>query len=138
MIFDRSYKIFNGYDHLKEASDIFERLAKEGCLKKNRELSLPFNHESYIPWFLGNVCFMRNLEKLNLWGGELKLEHLVPFFRSCPKLVELHSNLKVGEKLEMDEGLKDILRKGFQRLRLFEFYGRIDNDTWPVIQEILT
>ena len=38
----------------------------------------------------------------------------------------------------MDDGRKNELRKGFQKLKLLMFCGHIDNVSWPVIKEIVT
>jgi hypothetical protein len=80
---------------------------------------------------------MKNLESLNL-HNEMKLEQLVPLFLSCPKLVELGLELIVREKPEMDEQQKNVLVKGFQRLKVMNLTSRINNDSWPVIGEMLT
>jgi hypothetical protein len=78
---------------------------------------------------------MTHLEKLSLLEWKLRLtEHLPQLFRSCPKLTELH--LKLDDWLKMDEEIKDELRLGFQRIRLFEVHW--DISAWPVIQELFT
>ena len=46
--------------------------------------------------------------------------------------------LDVEQKLEMDDNLKNDLRRGFQKLKILIFYGHIDNDSWPAIKEIVT
>jgi hypothetical protein len=82
---------------------------------------------------------MKNLDKLTLLGCEVPLEQLSTFFRSCPELVELSVYLDLdGQKLEMDDCLKNELRQGFQKLKLLAFHGHIDNDSWPAIKEIVT
>jgi len=69
---------------------------------------------------------------------EMKLEQLLPLFWSCPKLVHLDFKLIVREKLELDEQQKNVLIQGFQRLEHLRLESHIDNDTWPVIREMLT
>jgi hypothetical protein len=79
---------------------------------------------------------MTELEKLNVFDWNLRLTEDVPkLFRSCPKLTELRMKL-ASQKVEMNEGLKNELRSGFQRLRLFELNWCIDS--WPLIQEMFT
>ena len=81
---------------------------------------------------------MRKLDTLNLYHFEITLEQLSTLFRSCPELVELSVELDFGQKLEIDDGRKNELRKGFQKLKLLMFCGQIDNVSWPVIKEIVT
>jgi hypothetical protein len=138
LIADRSFTISYAPRDFYEASVIFELLAKNGCLNNNCALNTSYALRSYIPCFLGNICLMSKLETLNFWGCEIKVEEVVPLFRSCPKLVELYLRLNVSEKLKMDERLKNELGRGFQRLRLFELLCHIENSMWPVIQEMLT
>jgi hypothetical protein len=80
---------------------------------------------------------MKKLESLKL-KCVLRLKQLVPLFGSCPKLVELDLELIVSEKLDIDEQQKNILVQGFQRLKHLRFQSLIDNDSWPVIREMLT
>ena len=81
---------------------------------------------------------MKKLDTLKLVDCEITLEQLLTLFRSCPELVELSLELDAKQKLEMDNCLKNELRTGFQKLRRLMFYGHIDNDSWPVIKEIVT
>jgi hypothetical protein len=80
---------------------------------------------------------MKKLEMLRLKCG-VKLEQLVPLLWSCPKLVHLGLELIVSEKQEMDEQQENVLVQGFQRLERLEFKSHIDNDSWPVIRDMLT
>ena len=49
---------------------------------------------------------MKKLETLHLFNCEVKLEQLLPLFRSCPKLVQLYLHLFDNGKLQLDEHLK--------------------------------
>ena len=80
---------------------------------------------------------MTDLETLSLFEWNLTLTEDVPeLFRSCPKLTRLRLKLVESQKLELNEELKNDLRPGFQRLKIFEFKWKIESG--PVIQEILT
>jgi hypothetical protein len=87
---------------------------------------------------------MTHLETLSLLNWKLSLtEDLLQLFRSCPKLTELRLKLDDCHKLEMNEELKNELRSGCQRLRLFdvEFMSQWihrDIECWPAIQGIFT
>ena len=72
-------------------------------LRNNRKLSSGL--QSYSPRFFGDICSMMKLENLNFYC-KVKLEQLLPLFRSCPKLVHLRLDLFVNEKLELDEHLR--------------------------------
>ena len=140
--FYRSFDIIDraGYSSSLEPSiiprQVFERLVEGGFFTNNRRLSVTC-HWSLAPQYCRDICCMKNLEILNL-NCEMKLEQLVPLFWSCPKLVKMALELIVREKLEMDEQQKNVLVQGFQRLKFFHFEGHIDNDSWPVIREMLT
>jgi hypothetical protein len=94
-------------------------------------------HLSLIPQYCRDISSMKKLEILTLRCG-MKLDQLLPLFWSCPRLVHLDTELIVNEKLELDEQQKNVLVQGFQRLELFRFKSHIDNDSWPVIREMLT
>ena len=142
MIFGRSLKIGYSSHQVNEAPtkccEIFERLVEEGVLKNNRELFVSCNSWPHIPRLLGNICSMKKLDTLKLVHCGLTLEQLSTLFRSCPELVELSVELDVKQKLEMDNCQKNELRTGFQKLKLLMLCGHIDNDSWPVIKEIVT
>ena len=80
---------------------------------------------------------MENLEKLDS-RCDLTLEDFKQVFQSCSKLVELQIIADDYPMLEIYEYGKNHLQTGFQRLRCFDLTWFIDNETWPVIQEILT
>ena len=88
------------------------------------------------PWMFQVIRSMNNLEKLSLLKCKLTLTDVSQLFRSCPKLTELHLGLFDRRKLEMDEDQKNLLRPGFQRLRLFELEWGIES--YPIIQEMFT
>ena len=142
MIFGRSLKIGYSSHQVNEAPtkccEIFERLVEEGVLKNNRELFVSCNSWPHIPRLLGNISSMKKLDTLKLVDCEITLEQLLTLFRSCPELVELSLELDAKQKLEMDNCLKNELRTGFQKLKLLMLYGHIDNDSWPMIKEIVT
>ena len=69
---------------------------------------------------------------------DLKLEDLATVFQSCSKLSELNIKATGLQMDEMDEVLFDQLRSGFRRLRHLCIVSSIVNDTWPVIQKMLT
>jgi hypothetical protein len=118
--------------------EIFKMLVEEGLLKNNRELCVTCYPWSHIPPFLENICSMTKLVKLNLFRCNVSLEKLSTFFRSCPELVELCVDLDLdGQKLEMDDCLKNELERGFQKLKILTISGPIDNNSWPVIKEII-
>jgi hypothetical protein len=114
---------------------ILKRLADGGFMKNNRQWIVCCGW-SRGPWLFQVIRSMNNLEKLSLLECKLKLTDVQQLFRSCPKLVELHLMLLENDKLEMNEGLKDDLRSGFQRIRLFDLENCIES--WPTILEILT
>ncbi len=118
---------------------ILERLAEEGYLQNNRRLDVDF-HWKRSSRFAGVICSMKNLETLNLFEDELPLDTscLAHVFQSCSKLIELDIWIHECKTLEMDEHLKNHLRFGFQRLRFFSLSCSIDNDSWPVLLEMLT
>ena len=139
MIFGRSLKFFDHNEALQsKCYEIFKRLVDDGVLKNNLEMSVTCYSWSHIPQLLENICSMKKLHTLELSNCEITLEQLSTLFRSCPDLVELSMELDVEQKLEMDDNLKNDLRRGFQKLKILIFYGHIDNDSWPAIKEIVT
>jgi hypothetical protein len=115
-----------------------ERLANEEYFLNNRQMIMklvrPFTARLFRV-----ICSMNNLEKLHLFEcnvTHVEIKDLAHVFRSCPKLTELHLGLIKSVKLEMNEELKNELRPGFERLRLFELDSYINSG--PVIQEMLT
>ena len=114
-----------------------ERLAAEGLLQNNRKLIVTF--EGPCSSRFGEViCSMKNLEKLHLINYELIPEILAHVFQSCSKITDLSIKITEDETLKMLEHLKNELKPSYQRLRYFDFQCIIDNDSWPVIQEMLT
>jgi hypothetical protein len=120
-----------------KSREIFERLVEEGFLKNSCKL-YELCYWSNIPRFLRYICCMKKLQSLHLDKCQLTLEQLSTLFRSCPELVELNLGLDLSLKSDMDEHLKNELRRGFEKLRLFVLNGYINNDSWPVIQEIMS
>jgi hypothetical protein len=100
---------------------LLEWLAEEGFLQNNLKL---------------HFWSMKNLEELDLFVYEPEV--LARVFESCSKITDLLIDTYEYETREMAEHLKNQLRSGFQRLRRFEFGCFIDNDSLPVIQEMLT
>jgi hypothetical protein len=113
---------------------ILNRLADGGFLKNNRQwiVSVGWSRD---PWLFQVIRSMSNLETLNLLKCKLTLTDLQQLFRSCPKLTELRLMLFDRQNLEMNVSLKNVLRPGFQRLRLLEI--ELEIDLCLVIQEIL-
>jgi hypothetical protein len=121
---------------------ILERLAEKGYLQNNQQLK----HRGYrefacgllnISPFLEVFCSMKNLAIMCL-DYELTLKDLAHVFQTCPKLIELNTVTKECKTLEMAEQLNIQLRSGFQRLRRLGLLCFINNDSWPVLQEMLT
>jgi hypothetical protein len=125
---------------------ILERLAGEGYLQSNRQFICYINWDQFLmkldcsrsSRFVKLICSLKNLEKLNLFGYDLTLVDLSHVFQSCSKLTSLYVTTNEYKMLEMDEHLKNQLKPGFQRLRCLDLVCYIDNDSWPVIQEMLT
>jgi hypothetical protein len=120
--------------------NILEWLAEEGYLQNNRRLDVQFDCTcgcSCSARFPELICSMKNLESLNLFNHELTPDVLAHVFQSCSKLIELHIETYY-KTLEMAEYEKSQLRLGFQKLRCLYLVCNIDNDTWPVIQRMLT
>jgi hypothetical protein len=141
MIFYRSFNIIDRASYPSSQSSIiprqvFERLGDGGFLTNNRKLFVRC-HWSHFLQFQRYICSMKKLEILTLSCG-IKLEQLLPLFWSCPKLVRLNFKLIASEKLELDEQQKNELVQGFQRLEKLWLKSHIDNDSLPVIREILT
>ena len=116
---------------------ILERLAIEGYLLNNRKLFVTFKG-SRSSRFDELICSMKNLEKLDLLSCDLTLEVLALVFQSCSKIIELNISIWGFKTPEVPEHLKNQLKSGFQRLRYFEFECLVEDDTWPVIQEMCT
>jgi hypothetical protein len=128
------------FRHLPDENllSILERLAGEGCLQNNRKLNVIFDC-SCNSRLVEVICSMKNLEKLDMSGYDLTPEVLAHVFQSCSKLIELDVGTRWEYKtLEMTEHLKNQLKSGFQRLRCLDLVCFIDDDSWPVIQEMLT
>ena len=128
---------------------ILERLAGEGYLQNNRKFDVEFNgsqNNSHLDVqfdfssnsrFVEVVCSMENLKLLDLLHYELTLEDLARVFQSCSKVTNLLIPAKGRKMSELDEHLKNQLKIGFQRLRRL-YVQQTDDDSWPVIQEMLT
>ena len=116
---------------------ILERLVEEGYLQNNRKLGVNL-YVSLSSRFVEVICSMKNLESLGLGAHDLTPDVLAHVFQSCSKITNLFVSTKTYKTLEMAEHLKNQLKSGFQKLRYFIFECSIDNDTWPVIQEMLT
>jgi hypothetical protein len=119
---------------------ILELQSKRGLFQNNRQLDMPLGL-SHEPRFFSDICSMYKLEKLNLKGSKLRIDYdLAHLFQSCLKLSELHleTSAWLPSKLKMEEELKNHLRLGFQRLRLFELNCHFGSNAWPTIQEIVT
>jgi hypothetical protein len=126
-------------DRLPDESlfNILERLAREGYLQNNRRLDLQFDC-SCSSRFVELICSMKNLESLDLDEHDLTPDDLAHVFQSCSKLIEMDIAIEKYKTYEMAEYLKNQMRPGFQKLRRLDLVCFIDNDSWPVIQEILT
>jgi hypothetical protein len=120
---------------------ILERLADEGHFENNRELIVTFEG-SRSSRLNELICSMKNLEKLHVFGNDLKLlkliEALARVFQSCSKIIELNIAFWGIEMREVAEHLKNLLIPGFQRLRYFDINCCVEDDAWPVIQEMFT
>ena len=115
---------------------LLEWLVEEGFLQNNRKLKFWQFNCPRSSRFIELICSMKNLEELDLFHYEPEVVARV--FESCPKLINLDIVTWKCKTREMAEHLKNQLRSGFQRLRRFEFGCFIDNDSLPVIQEMLT
>ena len=126
-------------DRLPDGSlfNILERLASEGYLQNNRRLNVEFDC-SQSSRFVELICSMKNLESLDLNEHDLNPDVLARVFQSCSKLVEMDIAIQKYKTHEMAEHLKDQLRSGFKKLRRLDLVFSIDDDTWLVIQEMLT
>jgi hypothetical protein len=147
MIVDRSMEIKVSFWYLEAVPDrvlnILVRLTQEGFLKNNRRLIVSELDEFFQSRFLSRMvdatCSMENLETLDLRNCKLTLEQLPRVFSSCPKLQNLYLNPLTCVNWEIDDQLKNGLRRsGFQRLKIFKFKCKIDNNSWRLIQEMLT
>jgi hypothetical protein len=137
-VLDRSLKDSSTIFFFEDKSRLitFERLADGGYFKNNRQVIVRFCSPP-IHGFLRVIRSMTHLEKLSLLYGRLSLtQHLPQLFRSCPKLTQLHLGLYERQKSKVNEVLKNELRSGFQRLRLFVL--ELGIYSCSLIQEILT
>jgi pantothenate kinase len=114
-----------------------ERLAEQGYLQNNRQLDAKL-HCLRISRIIKLICSMKSLVTLDLMEQAVTLEDLARVFQSCPQLINLHVETKECQMSEKAEALKNQLRSGFQKLRRLDLVFSIDDDTWPVIQEMLT
>jgi hypothetical protein len=121
----------------KSLLQILERLTGEGYLQNNRRLGVHFDC-SQSARFVEVICSLENVETLDLLQHELAPDVLARVFQSCPKLTELYIATYLYKTLGVAGHLKNQLRPGFQKLRRIYLRCSIDNDTWPVIQEMLT
>jgi len=126
----------------KNLLKILKHLEEKGSLQNNQQLK-HVSYESYhsSPFLEVQqvmICFMKNLEKLDLLSCDLTLEVLALVFQSCSKIIKLNISIWGFKTPEVPEHLKNQLKSGFQRLRYFEFECLVEDDTWPVIQEMCT
>jgi hypothetical protein len=133
---------------------ILERLAGGGFLQNNRQFIVHVHWRlegAEFNWarssrFIEVICSMKNLESLYLldhaWSSShelcMKPEDLALVFQSCSKITDLRITTTEDGMSKMPEHVKNQLRSSFQKLRYFGFRCFIDNDSWPVIQEMLT
>ena len=128
---DRSLDDRCGFCEQKPYSELLERLSNGGLLKNNRQMVVKMQWPSNRQLFRV-IGSMNNLETLSLFEWNLTLTEDVPeLFRSCPKLTRLRLKLVESQKLKMNEELKNKLRSGFQRLKIFEL--KWDINSWPLI-----
>jgi hypothetical protein len=128
-----------GFRYLPDENllSILERLAEGGYLQNTQQLTLEF-HWSRNSRIVEVICSMKNLEKLHLFDYKLTPEVLAHVFQSCSKIIDLYITSTGDGLLEMPEHLHNQLRPSFQRLRYLIFECFIDNDSWPVLLEMLT
>jgi hypothetical protein len=115
---------------------ILERLAGEGYLQNNRRLDVELDCSSNHR-IVEVICSMKNLKILRFFCKNLTLEDLAHVFQSCPQLTNLFIPANGRKMSEVTEHLKNQLRIGFQKLRHLSLL-QIDDDSWPVMQEMLT
>jgi len=114
-----------------------ERLAEKDFFQNNRKLYV-LSLWPLSPLLLRVGRFMNNLERVDLSECDVTFENLAHLFRPCPKIVKLNLKLLPLKKWKMNEDLKNKIRLGFQKLRYIVLQSYIDNNSWPVLQEILT
>ena len=132
-LIDRAFYYAHKYDNRLTT---LERLADAGYFRNNRQLNVSYSWPSF-PRLCRVIGSMADLETLSLLEWELTLTQDVPqLFRLCPKLTELRMKLVESQNLEMNEDLKNELRPGFQRFKIFEL--KWDINSWPIIQEMFT
>jgi hypothetical protein len=113
-------------------------MALEGYLENNRQLEVERTIRSSDSRFVELTCSMKNLEELDLFGCELTLEDLAHVFQSCSQITNLSITGDSDEMPNMTEHLKNQLRPGFHKLRRLDLRCSIYNDSWLVLQEMLT
>ena len=133
MIFDPPY---NDPVTFESLLNILEGLAEREFFKNNVKLAV-FS-SSLDSRLLRVFGFMNNLEELDSSKCDLTFEHLANIFHSCPKIVKLHVKLFQFKQLNKERDLKIYLRPRFQQLLYLRINGCIENDSWPVLQEIIT
>ena len=117
---------------------ILKRLADEGYLQNTCRLDMRGTCQKIDSWIVELICLMKNLETLHLLDYELSPAVLAQVFQSCSKITRLHIMADNDEMPNMDECLKNQLRPDFQRLQYLHFECYIDEDSWLVLQEMLT
>jgi hypothetical protein len=137
MILDRSLKDETPFYEPNDENRLItlERLADGGYFRNTRLVTVNWRWPS-VTQLSRVICYMTNLEKLSLLEWGLPLTKVPQLFRSCHNFTELRMAVVDRQKLEITEGLKNELRPGFQRLKIFELENWINS--WPAIQEIFT
>jgi hypothetical protein len=117
---------------------ILEWLAGEGYLQNNHKLKMRRTDSDIDSRMVELICSMKNLETLDLLDYRLSPEILAHLFQSCSKITHIRIMADTEEIPNTSEHLKNQMRPGFQRLRYLHFQCYIEEDTYLVLQEILT